>query len=134
MRRLRHKRTFGFTLIEVVVTIVVMAIALAAVVPLLSQAFLRSYELPMQLREATGLHSAMEDIVALQADHTLESLRTAVGAEGEIWGGDYRVVHNRYVTFIGGLEAGNPAQNLLLKITLRNTLGEQLTRLFAEVP
>lgn len=129
-----NKKAAGFTLIEIVVTIVVMSIALAAVVPLLSHAFMRSYELPMQLRAATGLHSAMEDIVALQAADTLASLHVTVGPEGEVWGDGYRVVHNRYVTFVGGQETGNPVDQVLLKITLRNALGEQLTRLFAEAP
>ncbi len=132
-RRLKGK-SGGFTLLEVVVAIVIIALALAAVVPLLSQVFMRSYEQPVQLRDAVDLHSAMEDLVASQGTNTLATLHAATGAEGSLLNGRFTVVHNRYVTFTGGAEGGSPAFNTLLKITLRNALGEQLTRLFAEEP
>ncbi len=130
----RERRTHGFTLIEVVVTIVISAIALAAIVPLLGQVFLRSYEPRAQLREAVELHSAMENLSALQPTMGLVQFRNQVGAEGGLYAGRFTVVHNRYVTFSGSTEGGVPATNNLLKVTLRNALGEELSRLFAEAP
>lgn len=124
----------AFTLIEVVVTLVIVGLSLAVVVPILSQAFMRSYEQPVQLRDAVDLHTAMENIVALQGSGTLAELSAAVGSEGSVIGGRFTVVHNRYVTFVGGAETSSPGDNLLLRVTLRNRLGEQLSRLFAEAP
>ncbi len=126
----------GFTLIEVIVTIVISAIALAAVVPLLGAVFMRSHEPHGQLRDGAELHSAMENLVARHLPGNgidLESLRTAVGAEGSSPADGLTVVHNRYVSFVGGVESGTPATNTLLKVTLANGLGERLSRLFAEV-
>jgi len=126
----------GFTLIEVIVTIVISAIALAAVVPLLGSVFMRANEPYAQLRDGTELHSAMENLVALQLPANaldLESLHTDVGAEGSSPADGLTVVHNRYVSFAGGVESDTSATNTLLKVTLGNRLGERLSRLFAEV-
>lgn len=127
-------RKKGFTLLEVVVTIVLSALAMAAVVPLLSQVFMRSHEPRIQLREAFDLHAAMENLVALKETNTLTQLHTLAGGEGSLYGGRFTVVHNRFVTFTGYTEGGTPTTNNLLKITLRNALGEQTSRLFAEEP
>ncbi|MFU8780665.1 MAG: type II secretion system protein [Kiritimatiellia bacterium] len=134
MKRQQQRIYDGFTLIEVIVTILIMAIALAAIVPLLSQAFLLSHEQPGQLAEAMALHSAMEDLVAFQSGNTLEAFRAIVGPEGSVRNGRFTVVHNRYVGFVGGAETGSPTHNVLLKVTLQNALGERLNRLFAEAP
>jgi len=131
-RRMRNRR--GFTLIEVVITIVISALALAAIVPLLGPLFMRSHEPHAQLREAIDLHTAMENLSALQPTLTLPQFSNAIGAEGSLHDNRFTVVHNRYVTFQGNAEGGTPATNNLLKVTLRNALGEELSRLFAEAP
>lgn len=123
----------GFTLIEVVATLVLTALAFLALLPFLDQVFLRSHEPRVQLQQAMNLQSAMENLVATHTN-TLANLRTRVGSVGDAVGDGVTVAENEYITFTGGLEGGSPSSNNLLKVTLRNTLGEEVTRLFTERP
>ncbi len=119
----------GFTLIEVIITLVIAAIALAAVIPFLSDVFLRSHEPRRQLVEAMDLYAAMENVVAAHTG-SLQELKTYVGPEQTLFSDRFRVLENRYVEFVDGNESSS-AQETLLKVTLQNDLGETLTRLFA---
>ncbi len=130
MNRRRTARR-GFTLVEIIVTLVLFALVMAAVLPFLGRVFARSYEPRVQLTAALDLQSAMEDIIACHTNR-LPELKALVGSEGGTWEGRFTVQENRYVHFLNGLEAGAPTTNSLLKVTLRSSLGEQLTRLFAE--
>ena len=130
MKQYRQRR--GFTLLEIIVTILVSVIALGAAIPLLGRVFQLSHEPRVQLRDLFGLQAAMEDLVALHADGSLADVEAAVGAEGGLYAGRFAVVHNRYVAFTGGSEGGTPSANNLLKVTLANPTGDRLTRLFAE--
>jgi prepilin-type N-terminal cleavage/methylation domain-containing protein len=126
-----HYRRSAFTLVEVIVTLVLFSLVMAAVLPFLGKVFARSYEPRMQLHQSLGLQSAMEDVITCQTNRLAE-LKQLIGSEGGTWRGEYTVEENRYVHFISAQEAGSPATNSLLKVTLRNTLGERVTRLFAE--
>lgn len=121
----------GFTLIEIIVTIVISAIALAAVLPLLDRVFLRSHEPRILLHGGLDLQSSMEDLVAWHTNG-LESLRAYVGPEGGLYPPDTRfnVVNNRYIAFSDHVESATVSSNNLLKITLQAASGETLTRLF----
>lgn len=121
----------GFTLVELIVTIVILAIVMASVIPFLGRVFARSYEPRVQLTNAVDMQSSMEDMIAAQTNRLAE-LHQLVGPEGGAWEGRFTVVENRYVRFVGGAEAGSPTTNSLLKVTLQNELGERITRLFAE--
>ncbi len=125
----------GFTLIEVMVTIVLAALALASIVPIMRPAFMRSHDAPMLLQDALDLHSAMENLASRQETSTLAEIQTLVGSEGSLYRGRFAVVHNRFVAFTGHTEAGPPSTNNLLRVTLASSrTGEQLTRHFAESP
>ncbi len=127
----RHRQgSHGFTLIELIVTLVIAALALAAVIPFLGSVFLRSHEPRLLLHDALDLQMAMEDVVGLHTNG-LQQLHQQVGAEGSLFENRFRVIENRYIAFDGNTESGSPSTNNLLKITLQNTLGENLTRLFA---
>lgn len=119
-------------MIEVIVTIVISAIALSVVMPLLSRVFLRSHEPRVQLRDSSELHTVMENMVASLQTNRLTSLQAAVGAEGGLLNDRITVVRNRFVGFTGNVESASPTTNTLLKITLKNALGEEATRLFVE--
>ena len=121
------RRPDGFTLIEVIVAIVLAAIAMAAILPLLGNVFMASHEPLMQMNEGIALQKAMEDLVVWHTNG-LESLRTHIGTEGGTYS-NFAVQHNRYVEYPGGSEAPAGTTNLL-KITLRNSQGEFITRLF----
>lgn len=120
----------GFTLIEVIVTIIIAAVALAAVIPFLGSVFLRSHEPRLLLHDALDLQTAMENVVALHTNG-IDQLHQQIGAEGAMIEGRFRVAENRYIAFDGNAETGSPATNNLLKVTLQNPTGETLTRLFA---
>ncbi|HMP73827.1 MAG TPA: type II secretion system protein [Kiritimatiellia bacterium] len=121
----------GFTLLEVIATIVISTIALVALLPLLDTVFARSSAPRTSLTAAFDLHASMEQIVSTNTN-TLEALRLNIGPENSFFNGQHLVVHNRYIEFIGQVEALNPANPRLLKVTLQNQLGERLTRLFTE--
>ena len=84
---MNHRRTSGFTLIEVIVAIVLSAIALAAILPMLDKVFLLSHEPRTTLQAGLSLQSAMEDLVVWHEAHTnlydvpppLEQLRRQAG-------------------------------------------------------
>jgi len=126
------KRSFktGFTLVEVIVAIVISALAMAALLPFLGDVFLLAHEPRVQLRDALSLQSVMEDLVAFHTNG-LDVLRVEIGNEGTRYRGTFRVVDNHYTAFNNTVEIP-PATNNLLKVTLENGLGETVTRLFTE--
>lgn len=125
----------GFTLIEVILTILLSALALGAILPLIGPVFLRSHEGPALLQDALDLHTAMENLASQQETDTLLQIQTAVGNEGDLYQGRFAVIHNRFVTFTGHSEGGTPTTNNLLRVTLgSNVTGEELTRHFVEEP
>jgi prepilin-type N-terminal cleavage/methylation domain-containing protein len=126
-----HRKS-GFTLIEVVVAIVLSAIAMVAILPLLGSVFLASHEPLTQMNEGLALQSAMENLVAKYSTNSLDTLHQAVDAEVASYPGPI-TVQKQYVEFAGGVEAPSAASDLL-KITLQSARGERVVRLFAEPP
>lgn len=119
----------GFTLIEVIVAIVLTAIGMAAILPLLGSVFMSSHEPLMWMNEGVALQKTMENLVVWHTNG-LESLRAHVGPETGSYS-NFTVLHNRYVEFSGGNEVAAGSTNYVLKITLQNSQGEFITRLFA---
>ncbi len=121
----------GFTLIEVVVAIVLSAIALAAILPMLDRVFQLSHEPRTTLQDGLSLQAAMDELVFLHEAHTnnLAWLYGHVGAEFQ----GQAVVDKYYLAFANGVETA-AATNNLLKIVLRNAQGETATRLFTVPP
>lgn len=124
--------TRGFTLLEIIVAMVISALALVAVLPFLDRVFQLGHEPRVQLRAALSLQSAMDELVLQHRLHTndLAHLHQAVGGEGTTHASGFVVIDNHYVDFPGNLEAPDVTNTNLLKITLQNELGEQVTRLF----
>lgn len=133
---MKSVRPAGFTLIEVIVAIVLSAVAMAAILPFLGNVFMRSHEPRTQLEEGLALQTAMERIVVRFATNDLATLQARLAAEvASCPGTNLAIVDNAYVQFdAGGQETASSGSNYLLKITLRNDLGETVTRLFAEPP
>jgi prepilin-type N-terminal cleavage/methylation domain-containing protein len=129
MKAASLRRCQGFTLLEVIVTVVIAVVALSLVLPLLSQVFLKSYEPRTQLREWSELHSAMEELVSLHTNR-LEDFHVAVGPVGTDLGHGVVVAENRFTDFVDGTEQSSATHTNLLSITLQSALGERVTRFF----
>lgn len=128
-------RPAGFTLIEVIVAIVLSAVAMAAILPFLGNVFLQSHEPRTQLDAGLALQTAMERIVVRFATNDLATLRAQVVSEVAGYPGPIGVTTNAYIQFdAGGQEIAAGGSNTLLKIALQNALGETVTRIFAEPP
>ena len=127
----------AFTLIEVVVAILFTAIAMAAILPFLDDVFYRSSEPRTQMHDALALQAAMDGLIAeyvtLRTNETLVMFQGRVGSVVANFSPSVTVVTNSFTRFniVNGLEVA-PTNTTLLKVTLQNSLGETLTRLFAK--
>lgn len=135
------RRSCGFTLLEVIVTLTVGAVLMAVIVPYLGTALSKSGTPLIQLKSALSAYQTMENITAdyrrQQADNTLDlvALRTAIGSEGSDRSnafGTYRVLVNRFIIFdASGQEAAPGSNQNILKVTLATQgPGPQFTTLF----
>lgn len=128
-------RSSGFTLIEVIVAIVLSAISLVAILPMLDKVFLLSHEPRTTLQAGLSLQAAMDELVAWDMAHSNNPtlLYNHVPAPGGTFLGQ-TVVNLRFIALTNGVETIPPVTNNLLKVTLRNPLGETTTRLFGPPP
>lgn len=130
-----NKRAQGFTLIEVIVTLMIAAI-LGTLIFTYSQ--LTYTALPFS--KATQAHALQRVMENIYTDHKLNypsdlaGLKTKIGAEGTSPDNDYgqyQVVDNRYIKFVGNTETpiitGDPQD--ILKVTVKNNQGEKLSGL-----
>ncbi len=133
---MKSGRQNGFTLIEVVVTIIISAIAMAAILPFLGQVFLLSHEPRTTLQAELALQSAMESLVGWDASRRNDPalLQSYVSSHGGTYSGQ-TVVANVFVTFTNGTESFTPSHPHILKVSLASPLtGERVTRLFGVPP
>ncbi len=128
-------RSSGFTLIDVIVAIVLSAISLVAILPMLDKVFLLSHEPRTTLQAGLSLQAAMDELVAWDMAHSNNPtlLYNHVPAPGGTFLGQ-TVVNLRFIALTNGVETIPPVTNNLLKVTLRNPLGETTTRLFGPPP
>jgi len=127
------KSNKGFTLIEIIITLTMVAIVAAMVVPYLSTSLSQSGTPMWRLRDALALKQVMENIT--QDYHspgmTLTALVNKIGPENTSQNnnyGSYQVIKNRFIEFPGNTEV--PGGTNLLKVTISDSKGEQLTTLF----
>ena len=125
-------RPTGFTLIEVIVAILLSAIAMTAILPMLDRVFQLSHEPRTTLQDGLNLQAALDELVVQHEahGHDLAWLYEHVGSE---YGGQ-TVRDKYYVAFTAAGAETAPTTNNLLKITLRNAQGETVTRLFTVAP
>ena len=132
---MKRRRPAGFTLIEVVVAILFSAIAMAAVLPFLSDVFYRSSEPRIQMHDALALQAAMDGLIAeyvtLATNETLVMFQGRVGSVVATFSPSVTVRANNFTRFVNGAEVA-PTNTTLLKVMLQNRQGETLTRLFAK--
>jgi len=128
----------GFTLIEIILTLVIAAVVGAGLVQYLGSAFTQS-SIPIQrLRQALELQQVMENITAdyiknVRDEEDLKDLHDRIINTPLIYGTSYSAVVN-FIKFTGqtehGLDPGDPED--LLKVTIiQNDSGDILTTLFS---
>ncbi len=137
MSTIAGRRQEGFTLIEVILALVLIAIAGAMLATLVSRSTTQVNRPRETLGAAFSLQAVMENIVARHIVlGNLGALSAEIGSEGSTPDNDfgvYEVLHNRYIAFDGGnQEVLATVTNNLLKISIRDNLGETITRLFME--
>lgn len=128
MKTLASRR--GFTLPEVIVTLVLIALIGVTLIAYMGDALTRSSDPAVRLREAMALRTVMENIQSAHSNN-LAVTSAAVGSEGggqDNAFGQYYVIHNRNIQFTGQTE--QPGGTNILKVTIRNAQGDRLTRLF----
>jgi prepilin-type N-terminal cleavage/methylation domain-containing protein len=137
--------SFGFTLIEVVVTLMVVAILGTMLVIFTRSNLSESSMTVLGIRQTYNLSGVMDNITAdykrilSQEDKGLGDFRNAVGSVGEQANayGSYKVIFNNFITFSCSQNAcsesvSEDATNIL-KITIADIAEQQkITALFAE--
>ncbi len=125
------KNDKGFTLIEIIVTLTLVAVVAAMVLPYLYTTLSQSSTPMWRLRDTLTLKQVMENITQDYHATTLDAVQTNIGTEGTSQNnnyGIYRVMNNRFVQFSSNTETAGGTN--LLKVTIANAAGEQLTTLF----
>ncbi len=133
MRVIRSKVCGGFTLIEIIVTLVIAGIFGSILVVYFGGALTRSATPLERLDQALSLQSVMENITAdyrnnLRKD--LEELQSRIDRIDDNDYGSYTVIHNHFIKFVDGSEDLDTENMTLLKVTIQNAQGEQVTTLF----
>ncbi len=143
----------GFTLIEVIISLVVFAILASILVTAMGTSFTESSTPITRLRQTMKLHHAMENIrvkfaqdmkdiwddpgLTTEADRktaretALAALKTAIGTGPQDNSfGVYEVVDNKYIKFTSYSEAVGAATDEILKVSIKDPIsGLVLTEL-----
>lgn len=139
----------GFTLVEIIVTIVIVAIMGAMLVTILGGSMIKSSEPIFRLQKSFALQQVMENITADYLKNTspnLVDLQTAIGG-GTTGGnegatlpnnyGSYTIVDNHFIKFNASnvevninSNSNDPAYGRYLKVTIKNNNNETLTKIF----
>jgi prepilin-type N-terminal cleavage/methylation domain-containing protein len=137
------KQNSGFTLIELIVTIVLAGLVLMMISPFFQSGVTESHRPARRLQDAVALERAMENMTGaykstLRDTTALQNLSTNIGTVGSSYNntfGSYTVVEKGYISFNGGNEQAGGTT--VLKVTICSTAspGMQLTQLFTvQVP
>lgn len=130
MIKILENKHSGFTLIEIIITLVIAAVVGAGLVQYLGTAFTKS-SMPIQrLGQAFELQQVMENITEDYENNPsdLTGLQTKINANTY---GQYTVVENKFIEFNANVEVDTTGPQDLLKVTIKNDLGEILTTLFS---
>ncbi len=144
MIKVSENKQGGFTLIEIIVTLVIAAVVGTGLVQYLGTSLTKSSVPIQRLRQALDLQKVMENITADYRENYTSDLSGLSGEIGEGEGektndyGTYFVVDNDFISFnqVGTSTTYNEDEvgtspPTLLKVTIKNDLGDILTTLFS---
>lgn len=128
----------GFTLIEVIITLVVLGILAAMVMTAMGTSVSNSNLPVSRLQQTMALHQTMENIRAsfgYSDDIALVKTAVGTGVQSNAFG-DYEVIDNSFITFdppTSYTEAPGVVGDGILKVTIRDQAsGLTLTELFVQ--
>jgi len=129
------KKQKGFTLIEVILTIIIAAIAGSMLVAYVNKSMIRSSQPLRWLDAGLTLNKIMENITSdYNNNPDITALSASVGGVGPQTNayGTYTVVQNSYIEFDGGgneiADTTDPCE--MLKVTISDDTGQKFTSLF----
>ncbi len=137
MKQFCRKNNKGFTLIEVIITIVMAGILAVMMFTYSNTSYTKSSSLLNRSRDTFRLQKVMENIFTdynLNYKTNLAGIKTKISdpasqQEPPAGYGAYTLVNNDFIKFVGNAEApidtGDP-QNIL-KVSIKNDAGETLT-------
>jgi prepilin-type N-terminal cleavage/methylation domain-containing protein len=147
MKKMTRSKTTGFTLVEVIITLVVASIVGVMAFSILGSSMTKSSDPLFRIQKTYALQQVMENfLAAYEKDYAgdLPGLRDAIaggvispaGNEGATLNnsfGQYTIVENHFIKFVSNQEvAADPADpQSLLKVTIKNSNNEILTYIFA---
>ncbi|HEX2958620.1 MAG TPA: prepilin-type N-terminal cleavage/methylation domain-containing protein [Chitinispirillaceae bacterium] len=140
MTMLDRLKSTGFTLVEVIVTLVVVSIVGTMIFSILGTSMTKSSEPLFREKKTFNLQQVMENIITAYDKYyagDLPGLKDSIGTEGTSYNnayGQYTVVDNHYIKFVSNQEDDELAETdtlNLLKVTVKNSNNETLTYIFA---
>jgi len=148
MKTLNKLKTKGFTLVEVIITLVVASIVGVMMFSVLGSSLSKSSDPIVRMKESFVLQRVIENFLTAYFEdfeyyHMLPELRNAVaggvpgGNEGATLDnnfGRYTLVENRFIKFDASgneVTAADTDPDKMLKVTIKNGNNETLTYVFA---
>lgn len=148
MKTIAKLKSAGFTLVEVIITIVIAAIVGAMLVTVLGTSMTKSSEPIFRLKTSFALQQVMENFMTTYYEdfeyfHLLPEFRNLIaggvpgGNEGATLDnnfGKYTIVENHFIKFDGNrneILAADTDPDKMLKVTIKNTNNDTLTYVFA---
>jgi len=137
MKKINCKQKNGFTLIEIIITLVIASIFGVVIFQYLGSSLTRSSDPIFRLKKSLTLQQVAENITVDNKRNfsaNLAGLKAKVESPSTSGYGNYTVVTSKYVKFSNFQEIDETDPNIkkMLKVTIKNAQNETLTMLFVE--
>lgn len=136
--KMQKRREKGFTLLEVIIAFTLIAIVGTMLYTYMGTSMTKSSAPLSRLQMSLSLQQIMENITADYPKNyafDLPGLQAALGAEGtnqDNGYGQYAVFENHFITFVANQEQTGGPTDGLLKVTIRNSNNESLTKIYVQ--
>jgi len=128
----------GFTLLEIIITITLIAIVGAIMFSAFGTSMIKSSEPISRMQTSLTIQRSMEDFVSafeMYYGGDLQSFKNDIASGALKPEGEYTIIENKFIKYVSDNEepGDGTEQYPLLKVTIENTNGETLTYVFAGV-
>jgi len=133
--KIKWKTSQGFTLIEIIITLVIASILGVVIFQYLGSSLTRSSDPIFRLKKSLNLQQVAENITVdyrRNFSTNLDGLKAKVENPSTSGYGNYTVVTSKYIKFDNFQEIDETDPNIkkMLKVTIKNAQNETLTMLF----